>query len=199
MPWPRRTFTTRDSHTGFIFRKDGSTVMEDFLTLAAQRYSVRSFDSRPIEDEILQRILRAGHLAPTACNRQPQRVLVLNDAQDMQKLRRCTECHFGAPAALLVCCSRDESWIRGYDGKSSGDIDASIVATHMMLEAASLGIGSTWVMYFDPKAMREEFSIPTAIEPVALLVMGYPAAGAKPYPGHTQFRPQEETVVYHRF
>ena len=54
-------------------------------------------------------------------------------------------------------------------------------------------------MYFDPKAMREEFSIPTAIEPVALLVMGYPAAGAKPYPGHTQFRPQEETVVYHRF
>lgn len=173
--------------------------MENFLALAAQRYSVRSFDPRPIEDESLQKILKAGHLAPTACNRQPQRILVMNNPDDMQKLRRCTECHFGAPAALLVCYSRDESWIRGYDAKSSGDIDASIVATHMILEAASLGIGSTWVMYFDPQAIREEFSIPRAIKPVALLMMGYPAADAKPYPGHTQFRPQEEIVTYHHF
>ena len=114
-------------------------------------------------------------------------------------MRKCTKCHFGAPAALLVCYDKNECWKRSYDGKTSGEIDASIVTTHMMLEAASLGVGTTWVMYFMPDAIREEFEIPDPIEPVALLVMGYPAPDAKPNPGHTQFRPMEELVFYNRF
>jgi len=47
-----------------------------------------------------------------------------------------------------------------------------------MLEAASIGVGTTWVMHFDPAAMREAFAIPEDLEPVALLVMGYPAEDA---------------------
>lgn len=170
-----------------------------FLDLAAERYSVRKFESRPVEPEALDQILQAGYLAPTACNRQPQKILVLQTEESMEKLRKCTKCHFGAPAALLVCCDRNECWEREYDGRSSGEIDASIVATHMMLEAASLGVGTTWVMYFIPEAVREEFQIPEHIEPVALLVMGYPAPDAKPFPGHSQFRPLEETVAYEHF
>ena len=171
----------------------------DFLSLAAQRYSVRSFAPQPIPGEALHKILEAGHLAPTACNIQPQRVLVIKRPEAVEKLRKCTPCHFDAPAALLVCCDKGECWKRKYDGKSSGDVDASIVATHKMLEAASLGIGTTWVMYFDPAAMREEFSIPAHIEPVALLVMGYSAEDAKPAPGHTTFRPMEDTMLYDAF
>lgn len=53
-------------------------------------------------------------------------------------------------------------------------MDASIVTTHMMLEAIELGLSTTWVMHFKPDAMREEFNIPDNIEPIALLVMGYP-------------------------
>lgn len=171
----------------------------DFLKLAADRYSVRKFQSRPVEQDTLSRILQAGQLAPTACNRQPQRVLVLTGEEAMEKLRKCTACHFGAPMALLVCYNREECWTREFDGKSSGDIDASIVATHMMLEAASLGVGSTWVMYFIPEAVREEFCLSQAIEPVALLVMGYPAPDAAPAPGHSEYRPLEETVVMESF
>lgn len=170
-----------------------------FLTLAAERYSVRKFQPQPVERGTLEQILRAGHLAPTACNRQPQRILVLNTEESIAKLRKCTKCHFDAPTALLVCCDKNECWKREYDGKSSGDIDASIVATHMMLAAASLGVGSTWVMYFIPEAVREEFRIPDHIEPTALLVMGYPAPDAKPFPGHTEFRPIEELVLEDRF
>ncbi|MCI9273934.1 MAG: nitroreductase [Clostridiales bacterium] len=171
----------------------------DFLALASQRYSVRSFLPQPIEKEALNRILQAGHLAPTACNLQPQRILVVDSPESVAKLRKCTKCHFDAPAALLVCYEKEKCWKRRYDGASSGVIDASIVATHMMLEAAALGVGTTWVMYFDPQAVREEFQIPETIEPVALLVMGYPSKEAKPYPGHSEFRSLEEVVVYHQF
>ncbi len=170
-----------------------------FLDLAASRYSVRQFSDRPVEQDVMDRILEAGHLAPTACNRQPQRVLVIQSDEGIARLRRCTECHFGARAALLVCYDKQECWKRRYDGKTSGDIDASIVTTHMMLAAWSLGVGSTWVMYFDPDAVREEFAVPDSLEPVALLVMGYPADDAKPFPGHTEFRPLEDVAAYDRF
>lgn len=170
-----------------------------FQALAAARYSVRKFLPKPVEDEVLAQILRAGQLAPTACNNQPQKILVLNGKDDMAILRKCTVCHFDAPTALLVCYDKSLCWTREYDGKSSGDIDASIVATHMMLAAAELGVGSTWVMYFIPEAVREEFHIPENIEPVALLVLGYPAPDAKPAPRHTQFRDPEQIVVRHSF
>ena len=172
----------------------------DFLKLAAARYSVRKFRPDPVEPEKLDLIiLRAGNLAPTACNLQPQRILVLSSEESLDKLSRCTRCHFNAPAALLVCYHREECWKREYDEKSSGDIDASIVTTHMMLEAASLGIGSTWVMYFNPEAVREEFEVPEQLEPTALLVLGYPAEDAKPSPRHTESRPLEELVVWEHF
>ncbi|MBQ1183665.1 MAG: nitroreductase family protein, partial [Clostridia bacterium] len=77
-----------------------------------------------------------------------------------------------------------------------GVADASIVATHMMLAAANIGVGTTWVMHFDPKAMVDTLEIPENIIPVALLVMGYPADDAKPLGLHFESRPIEETVIY---
>lgn len=171
----------------------------DFLKLAAERYSVRKFAERAVPAEAIRQILKAGHLAPTACNRQPQRILVIQSEAGISRLRKCTVCHFNAPAALLVCFDKNECWKRSYDGKSSGDIDASIVAAHMMLEAWALGIGTTWVMHFDPEAVRDEFSVPDNLEPTALLVMGYPAPDAEPAPGHAEFRPLEELVSYDTF
>ncbi|HKL99507.1 MAG TPA: nitroreductase family protein [Mobilitalea sp.] len=171
----------------------------DFLKLVADRYSVRQFTGEVIEQDIINKILKAGHLAPTACNCQPQRILVINSTEGISKLRKCTVCHFNAPMAMLICYDINECWRREYDGKSSGDIDASIVTTHMMLEASALGVGSTWVMHFIPEAVREEFALPDNIEPVALLMMGYPSEDAKPFPGHTKFKPLEDMVAYNEF
>lgn len=171
----------------------------DFLTLAADRFSVRSFDARPVEPAALDRILRAGQLAPTACNRQPQRILVLQSEDALARLRRCTVCHFNAPAALLVCYDTTACWTREFDGKSSGDIDASIVTTHMMLEAAEQGVGSTWVMFFDPAALRREFALPDTLEPTAILTLGYPAPDAAPAPGHAASRPLDKLVFHEHF
>ena len=170
--------------------------MMDFMNLAAERYSVRKFRNDPVSQDAIDKILRAGHLAPTGCNFQPQRIYVIRSAEGMEKLRACTKCHFDAPMAMLVCYDKTECWTRRYDGEQAGWTDASIVTTHMMLQAHDIGVGTTWVMHFDPFAVREAFSLEEKIVPVALLPMGYPAEDAQPHPLHSQTRPMEEVVSY---
>ena len=172
----------------------------DFLKLATERYSVRKFQDKHLEQSVIDQILAAGNVAPTGCNNQPQRILVLNTDESMEKLKGCTKAHFNAPTAMLVCYNKDESWVRKhYDGALSAPVDAAIVTTHLMLMATSLGVGSCWVMHFNPTAMRETFAIPQNIEPLALLVMGYPHKEAEPLDMHFKCRSLEETVVYESF
>ncbi len=170
-----------------------------FMELAIDRYSVRRFSRRRVERETIEAILAAGNVAPTACNRQPQRILVIDDEAALKKLRRCTMSHFDCTLAMLVCYDADECWVRDYDGKNSGDVDAAIVTTHLMLAAEELGIGSTWVMHFIPKAIIEEFELPESYVAVSLLVIGYPAEDAAPYPAHASKKPLEKTVFFNSF
>lgn len=167
----------------------------DFTILAEERFSVRSFTDEPVLPDAVSRILHTGHVAPTACNLQPQRIYVLRSPEALAKLKSCTPCHFNAPLAMLVCADMDECWVRPFDGQLSGLMDASIVATHMMLQAAAEGVGCTWVMHFDPERVAEEFGIPENVVPVCLLVMGYAAEAAIPAPGHLRKRPIQETVI----
>ena len=171
----------------------------EFEQLIAERYSVRSFQKEHLSQADVDRILAAGHLAPTGCNNQPQRILVLNTDASTQKLRACTKCHFGAPTAMLVCHNQEESWQRRDDGALSSPTDAVIVATHMTLAAHNIGVGSCLVMHFDPQAMRAAFAIPENVEPSLLLVLGYPAPDAKPLDLHTSFRPLSDVVYYEHF
>ena len=132
----------------------------DFIKLAKERYSVRKFAAKKVEEEKVAQILEAGRCAPTAVNYQPQRILVIESGDSLAKLRNCTPYHFNAPLALLVCYDKTASWKRSYDGCDMGVVDASIVAAQMMLEAASLGLGTTWVGHFDPAAVRTAFDLP---------------------------------------
>ena len=171
----------------------------NFEKIITERYSVRNFKPEHLPQTVIDKILEAGHKAPTGCNYQPQRILVLNTDESIAKLKNCTKCHFNAPTAILVCHNKDESWVRKYDGALSSSVDAVIVTTHMMLEAHNIGVGCCWVMHFDPNAMRETFNIPDNVEPIALLLMGYPSDDAKPLDLHFKSRPIEETVFYDCF
>ena len=171
----------------------------EFEKLISDRYSVRSFKNEHLPQTVIDKIIKAGHKAPTGCNYQPQRILVLNSDEAIAKLKNCTKCHFNAPTAMLICHNKEESWKRMYDDALSSPIDATIVTTHMMLAAQNEGVGTCWVMHFNPNAMRENFNIPENIEPIALLVMGYPSENAKPLDFHYQFRPMNETVLYDSF
>lgn len=178
---------------------NGESRASGFLALAERRHSVLRYDSRPIEEETLEAVLRAGQLAPTACNNQPQRILLLTEEEKLALIRRVTRCSLPFAAAMLVCFDRDSCWYRPCDGRSSGETDAAIVTTHMMLADADLGLGSIWVMSWDPREMREAFAIPARWEPTALLILGYEAAGALPNPGHFSRRPLGETVFRNSF
>lgn len=171
----------------------------DFEKIISERYSVRNFKSEHLPQDIINKILEAGHKAPTGCNYQPQRILVLNTDEAINKLRECTRSHFNAPTAMLVCHNREETWKRPYDGALSSPVDAVIVTTYMMLAAQNEGVGSCWVMHFNPLDIREAFKIPENIEPVALLVMGYPSENAKPLEMHFKTRPINEVVCYDSF
>lgn len=167
-----------------------------FIDLAKERYSVRKFSSKPVEKEKLERILQAGQIAPTAGNTQPQRIIIAQDEDARAKIKRCTPCHFNAPVVLAVCYDNTVS----FKGKTFnlGIMDASIVTTHLMLEAADLGLGATWVENFEPEAVIREFSLPENLVPVALLPLGYPAEDARPSERHTSRKPLDETVFYNR-
>ncbi|WP_041230307.1 nitroreductase family protein [Deferribacteres bacterium DY0037] len=171
----------------------------DFLELAKDRYSVRKFSERKVEQEKIDSILEAGRLAPTAVNYQPQRILVISSDESLDKFRDCTPYHFNAPLALLVCYDSEVSWKRSFDNKDMGEVDASIVATQMMLEVTNLGLGSTWVGHFDPEKIRNAFKIPANIVPVALFPVGYPAESSKPSPKHSSRLAITETVFMNSF
>lgn len=74
----------------------------DFLKLAKKRYACRKYLSRQVEPEKLELILEAGRVAPTGANRQPQRLVVVQSKEGMERLARCTR-DFGAPTAVIVC------------------------------------------------------------------------------------------------
>ena len=171
----------------------------EFEKLIEQRYSVRNFKPDHLPQDVVDKIISAGHKAPTGCNYQPQRILVLNTDESVQKLKQCTKCHFDAPCAMLVCHNKDESWTRKYDGALSSPVDAVIVSTHMMLSAHDNGVGCCWVMHFDPFAMKTTFNLPDDVEPDALLVRGYPSDESKPLGLHFESRPVEDVVFYDKF
>ena len=166
-----------------------------FQELAHARYSVRSFKDMPIEDEKMNLILEAGRVAPTACNFQPQKIYVAKSEDARKKLASVCRCTFDAPVILVVCYDRTRDWknklMPGYE---SGETDAAIVCTHMMLQAFELGIGSCWVGYFNAQTVADVLGLPEHITVSALLPMGYPAENAEPLPLHSQYRDLADTV-----
>ncbi len=169
----------------------------DFLELARKRYSVRKYTRQKVEKEKLAKILEAAQVAPTAANRQPQRLIVVESATGLEKLKKAAQT-FDAPLAIIVCANYDQSWKRSYDRQDSAYIDASIVTNHLMFEATDLGLGSVWVMSFNPVTIRTEFNIPQNIEPVSILIIGYPDM-ENPDPEKKNRKPLDETVVYEGF
>jgi nitroreductase len=168
----------------------------DFAQLSAARYSLRKFSDRPVEQEKLDQILEAGRNAPTAHNFQPQRIFVLQTPEALEKADGCMGAHFHPPVILVVAYDPETAWHRETDGKNHGEIDAAIAATQMMLQAADLGLGTTYVGMFEPEKLLAAFPEMAGLNPIAMLPLGYPAEGAHPARLHNDRKPLEELVKY---
>jgi len=174
--------------------KQRGDYMDTFAALASGRFSVRQFTAAPVAPEKVEALKEMIRIAPTAANMQPHRVKVITSPEDLAKIDECSPCRYEAPLVLLVCYDRTGDWVRPFDDARSGLIDASVVATHLMLLATDLGLGTTWVMWFDPEVLRELFALPPEFEPVAILPIGYPVPDADISGMHYESKPLEDLL-----
>ena len=123
--------------------------MMNFIEIAKKRYSVRNYSSKKVEKEKLDKILQAAHVAPTAANLQPVHLIAVESKEGLEKISKGANI-YNAPLAIIVCADHNKAWVRPFDQKQTGDIDAAILTDHMMLEATELGLGTVWVCYFQP-------------------------------------------------
>jgi len=171
----------------------------DFLELAKKRCTTRGFTDKKIVKDDLIRILSAARVAPSACNKQPQRIIVVQKPDNILKVQKAYQT-FGSQCILIVCQDKSNPLIRPFDGKCSGDLDIGIICDHIMLAARELNIGSVMVGLFDPQIIRKEFKVPEDIEPTALIILGYPEKGFLSPERHTTERKAlEDTVMYEEY
>lgn len=169
----------------------------EYYELIKERFSVRSYKGCAIEDDKLKRILQAGRLSPTACNRQPQKVFVIRSKEGMDAIASTCRFTFGAPVVLVIGYDKDRAWKNKLmPPYTSGETDAAIVATHMMLAAHNEGLGSCWVGYFDAERVREALGLPENIVVTSMLTLGYISDNAEPLDMHSDYRDFDDTIQY---
>lgn len=149
----------------------------DFMDLIQKRYSVRAYKPDPIEPEKLQSILEAARLAPSASNRQPYQIIVIQTKGREAELNRIysKDWFVQAPVVLAIVATRSTAWVRKYDQMDYAYADATIAMDYMILAAHDLGLGTCWIAAFDPAPAREILGLPDDVEPVAFTPLGYAA------------------------
>lgn len=168
----------------------------DFYQMAKARFSVRQFDGRRVKKNRLNAILEAGRIAPTAKNSQPQVIYVLESDEAIEKINSASPCIYGSKTVLLICYDKNRVCKNPNDSNGNfGQIDCSIVMTHILLEAQNQGVNSCIVGYFDANKIRESFNLPDNIVPVLLLPLGYAKEGTVPSEYHSSILEENLTIV----
>lgn len=152
----------------------------EYTELIRFRESIRNYDSeRPVDRKTLERILEAGRMAPSACNLQPWKFLVISSPDMRKRMAQCygREWFHNAPHVLVVKGMRDQSWIRSYDGYNSIETDLAIAMTHILLAAANEGVGTCWIAAFNPAILREVLNLKAEEVVFGITPLGYPKKG----------------------
>ena len=169
----------------------------DLLKLMGDRYSCRRYSTEDVKEEDILKILEAAKIAPTAHNEQPQRIYVVKSNEGKARLMKDFKFDFKAPCYLVCGYNVDEVWRNDLDGdRESGDIDVSIVMTHMMLMAEELGLGACWIGRITPELVKKNLDIPENVKVVAVLSLGYHREDDRPSKLHTIRRSNEELVKF---
>ena len=162
-----------------------------------ERYSVRKYLDKDVEEEKLREVLEAGRLAPSACNYQPWKFIVVRDKETRKKIAEPTTwAKFIAEApVLIVACKVRDGFLMGgwYD---SAILDIGIALDHMTLQATHLGLGTCWIGDFNEKLVKELLEIPENVRIVALLTLGYPREKKIP---KKKRKPFEEVISFEKF
>ena len=176
----------------------------DFLALAQSRQSDRAYEKRPVEREKLERILRAACLAPSACNAQPWKFVVVDDPELAVKVGRATAGlgmnKFAKDAPVHILVVEEPMNITSFLGAKIKDkyfplIDIGIAAAHITLAAESEGLGSCILGWFDEKEIKRLAGIPAGKRLLLDITVGY---AAKPKRKKSR-KPVEKTVLFNHY
>jgi nitroreductase len=154
----------------------------EYYELIQTRESIRNYDpDRQVPEEIIKKILNAGRLAPSACNYQPWKFLVISSSALLEKVRACYNRDWfkDAPHILVIIGLRNQAWKRSYDGYNSIETDVAIAMTHIVLASENEGVGTCWIAAYNPPILKlalnpEEGEVIYGITP-----LGYPRSGFK--------------------
>jgi len=149
----------------------------DVLEAIKNRRSVRKYRPDPIPEELLKEVLSAARMAPSADNAQPWKFILIRDEELKRKLvQACAGQKFLAEAPMVVvgCGSPDDAYATAGGYMSSYVMDVAIAMDHLILAAASLGLGTCWVANFKEEKVKDILGIPADIRVVAITPIGYP-------------------------
>ncbi len=165
--------------------------MKDFLELVRRRWSVRAFRGEAVPREALERCLEAARLAPSACNSQPWRFVVVDDPELKNKVADATSDrllplnHFTkqAPVHVVVVMERSRWSARAgaaVSGRDFASMDVGIAAEHFCLQAAEEGLGTCMLGWFHEKPIKRLLGVPASRRLALVIVVGYPKEAKPP-------------------
>lgn len=171
-----------------------------FIDIAKKRYSSRKFLDKPVEKELLLKVLEAGRVAPSAKNKQPWHFVVITNEETLKNIKGCYERKWieAAKCIIVVCGDHREAWRRA-DGKIHTNIDVAITIDHITLAATDLGLSTCWVCMFDVMKCASIMELPEGVEPIALIPIGYPADETDENRHDKLRKPLDEIVHWEKF
>ena len=170
----------------------------EFYKLIKNRESIRDYDpDKPVNESVLNRILEAGRLAPSAANRQPLTFVVVSSKEKLEEVRECyhREWFKQAPQILVIVGDKSKSWVRSYDDYNSIETDLAIAMDHMILAAENEGVGTCWIIAYNYQKLAKAISLKDNEVIYCITPLGYPHDGFQKK-GNKVRKPLEEVVRF---
>jgi nitroreductase len=178
--------------------------MKSFDELVKERRSVRKYLDKPVEREKLSQFLESARLAPSACNAQPWRYVVVDDKPLKEQV---TDKGLGgavsnswaktAPVMIVVCSTKDlftHKVGEAVQGVQFHLIDLGLSMEHFVLKATELGLGTCYIGWFNEKPIKKILNLPASWKVECLITLGYPET----IPDPTPRKPMNEIIRFNK-
>lgn len=183
-----------------------NSEFENFLELVKKRRSCRDYSEAPVPDELIANCLEAARLAPSACNKQPWRFMIVEDCELRKHL--CSDGLLPGlpmpwltkPPVIIVLCAETSIFTHSVAPLISKVqyhlIDIGIAGEHFVLAAEAQGLGTCWIGWFNEKKVRKILNLPRSLKVLSLISLGYPAAPPEPEYEMKRMKPTEISKYY---
>ncbi len=169
--------------------------LKQFYEMYERRKSIREFQDRTVEPDRLARLVMTLSRAQSAANRQPWHFIVAEKTGRAGLDGLMTKEGFrNAPVMIVACADPGQAWTRKSDARNYAWVDVSIAVTEMIGAATAEGLGTCWIAAIDADRVKAELNIPTHIDVVAVVAIGYPTVEMKKE--EKQRKPLTEIIHY---